>query len=140
MFLIFINDLSSVVQYFKIVLFADDFKLFRCARSHEDSLLLREDVDWGLVFGQLFVYQCFEDEGIKIKRKSHDIIYHYMVGGTCIECATHIRNVGVNVDRNLSFKTQVHNLTSSPSRTVEIIACVTRWFLNPAPQTSNSCT
>jgi hypothetical protein len=45
MFLLFINDISTVINNSKFLLFADDLKLFHCIESPEDCAKLQLDVD-----------------------------------------------------------------------------------------------
>jgi hypothetical protein len=50
LFNLFINDLCRSVQYCKILIFADDVKIFRVINSPHDCLLLQSDInsvsDW----------------------------------------------------------------------------------------------
>jgi hypothetical protein len=60
LFLLYVNDLSDVVNNAKVAYFADDTKLFKCVDSHIDGALIQSDLDnleeWltssGLVFNQ----------------------------------------------------------------------------------------
>lgn len=45
LFLIFINDICSIVKHSQLLLFSDDLKLFRVINNIDDRLLLQSDID-----------------------------------------------------------------------------------------------
>lgn len=45
LFLLFVNDISSVIKYSKFLLLADDLKLFKQIRCYDDAILLQKDVN-----------------------------------------------------------------------------------------------
>ena len=80
LFLLYVNDISKCIRNSELLLFADDAKLFKEIRSHNDCLFLQKDVDafslwcntWCM---QLSIEKCFH-MNFSLKR-SRNVSFDY---------------------------------------------------------------
>ena len=122
LFLLFINDLPELARNL-VRLFADDTKLFGRARTIEDCQRLQEDIDkfesWSDTSGMSF-------HPMKCKRmrigKGHAPMTYTMTdeNGNKVELATvnEEKDLGVIIDRDLSFKSHVSEVTNKATQKV----------------------
>lgn len=109
LFLLFINDVTSVFKYSKCLLYADDLKIFTCIKNFSDAINLQHDVD---ALSDWCIRNCLSLNVNKCKcmtfsRKMNPINFNYMINGTNLEKATSIRDLGVIFDMKLSFNMHI---------------------------------
>ena len=111
LFVLFINDMPSVLSYSSILaLFADDVKCFRAIKSHTDCALLQGDIDklvdwsdnWKLAFNINKCSLC------TVTTKRNPIISNYKMGGKILSRVGAQRDLGVLMSDTASFSDHIH--------------------------------
>jgi hypothetical protein len=126
-FNIFINDLSAKINHSKILLFADDLKIYRNIKSAEDCKALQVDID-------AVQHLCGENgielniQKTKIKsftRNTNSIHFKYFVKYVLILGAECIKDLCVMLDSKLYFHCQVDFVYSHALSTLGLIRLIT---------------
>lgn len=114
LFILFINDIVSCVSDAKILLFADDVKLFLSVRSVLDCTRLQADIEH--VSNWCFKnHLSFNPEKTKhnvLSRKREFISFYYNLEGALIPRVSFVRDLGVRIDSSFFFffqRTCVYN-------------------------------
>jgi hypothetical protein len=111
LFLIYINDLPSVVQHSNIFLYADDAKILKSITNKLDCILLQRDLDaiglwcqtWQLT---LNIAKCFTVRFGFVDRP----VFSYSFFGSPIALRNNVTDLGVISDEHLSFSDHCHSL------------------------------
>jgi hypothetical protein len=109
LFLIYINDLPSVVQHSHMLLYADDAKILKSITSRLDCILLQIDLDaigswcktWQLT---LNIAKCFTVRYGLINRP----VFTYSFYGSPITLCNNIIDLGVIFDECMTFSDQCY--------------------------------
>jgi hypothetical protein len=130
LFKIFINDISAKIDHSKILLFADDLKVYRNSKSAEDFKALQVDTDtvqqWWSENGMEFNIQ--KAKMISFTRKSISIHFKHFVKDVLILRAQCIKDTGVMADSKLYFHCRVDLLYSQARRTSGLIRFIAYIF------------
>jgi hypothetical protein len=120
LFNLFINDLCSTVQYCKILIFADDVKIFRVINSPHDCLLLQSDInsvsDW--CFANSMRLNTAKTRVMSYTRKTNFLSYNYQLCRATITRTSSIRDLGVFFDSKLNFHNHVDYVFSEWGRRI----------------------
>lgn len=109
LFLLFINDVTSVLKYSNCLMYADDIKIFACVKSFGDAINLQHDVDslndWSKVNGlNLNLIKC---KCMSFYRKLRPIDFNYSIDNTSLEKVSSMRDLGVIFDNKLNFNMHI---------------------------------
>ena len=112
LFLLYINDMPSVVRSAKIALFADDAKLVMKISNVEDCLALQDDLnnlsDWGKTWGMYFnVSKC---KVLTVSRSHNPFTKEYCINENILEHVGNFKDLGVVIDSKLTFREHVRTL------------------------------
>lgn len=112
-FILFINDLPALLQC-ENLLYADDLKIYRCIQGPNDCTALQDDVDtllrWCASNGmEISRGKC---KVITFHRIRSPIITEYRIGGEPLERVQSIKDLGVILDRKLSFNEHISAVTA----------------------------
>lgn len=118
LFLIFINDLCSLLHDVDFLLYADDLKLYRSVNCFDDYLLLQDNVDiigcWCGQYGMsLSVKKC---NIVSFSRKP-PCKYVYQSDEMPIARSTIVKDLGIWLDSHLDFKKHV-DITCAKAKSV----------------------
>jgi len=108
LFLLFINDLPSVVDS-QVRLFADDCLMYRPVYSVEDQVSLQRDLAslerWGDAWGMHFnANKC---QIMSITRGKSHLIYFYSLSGHFLESVQEAKYLGITLSNSLSWSPHV---------------------------------
>lgn len=111
-FILFVNDLFSVILYSFILGFADDFKIFKKIMSVLDCMLLQDDLNrfyvWCNKNGMsLNPAKCVV---ITFNRKLSCLTHEYLVNGNILSKCDKVLDLGVTMDSKLDFRAHVNNV------------------------------
>lgn len=132
LFLLFINDLKSVIKHSQFLLFADDCKLFKSISNISDQYTLQQDID-------LFVEWCGRNQlelnidkckHMSFSRQLNPTNFNYHIGGNRIEIVTCMKDLGVYMDRKLSYRYHVDHIVTKANKLLGFISRTTRSFSN----------
>lgn len=133
LFSLFINDICKDI-FSHSLLFADDMKIFRIVRGPEDCRLLQQDLDQ---LGTWCDRNCLPLNVQKCKKMTISLrnnVQHfdYTLCGASLPDSEAVRDLGVVVDRRLSFNSHIDQLVSSALKTLGFVTRVTSEFANIA--------
>ena len=105
LFVIMVNDLPTVINHAKCLLYADDLKLFSEIRSEADGLALQRDInailDWSIKNKMEFnPSKCFI---MTFSRARHPVMLSYKIDDSNITRTTGMKDLGVTFDHSLTF-------------------------------------
>lgn len=125
LFLIFIDDITEVVDHASVLLFADDIKIYNEIGSSYDSLRLQSDINklfqWCEANGLFFKDERTRCALLSIYRTRTNINAIYMMDGKVIERKNEVRDLGVLVDRRMQFSTHIAQITSKARQMIGYI-------------------
>ena len=129
LFAIYINDLPSICEEkgVKVLLYADDIKLFKEIKKHEDVKALQEGLDAVLDWAEKNGMDINSDKTkhVTYTRKTQYIATTYDIYGTTIEKQQKIKDLGVTFDSRLMFDLHIQNIADTSRRAVCYI--ITNW-------------
>ena len=133
LFILFINDLPSCLRFCKILLFADDAKLFSVIKSPIDCSKIQKDIDsiknWCVENDlKLNLNKCKTISFFK-PRSSHSE-YVYRIDQTDIERVSSIKDLGVIFDCSLNFYEHIDSICSKARSMLGFINRCSKEFSN----------
>ena len=109
LFLIYIDDIFSVVKHSKIKVFADDSKLHKDISSHIDRILLQEDL--------LSVVNWADANNMELNEEKFQLLQHgklpdlkqpyILPSGETLKGSDHVKDLGVYIDPDLNWRTHI---------------------------------
>lgn len=112
LFILYINSLPDYLLYSKVLLFADDIKLFLKINSSSDCLLLQSDLDtfsdWANHLNlDLNISKC---HAMSFSRKPSPISNTYSLEGFPVNRVSIIKDLGIYFTPTLSFEFHINNI------------------------------
>lgn len=125
LFALFINDLPSLVKS-KILLFADDLKIFLEIKSVNDARQLQNDiniiVDWCTLNGlRVNINKC-NTMTFTRKQQNNIFTFNYNINDVALNKVNSCKDLGVTFDSKLSFDMHFRNITTRAYRTLGFIS------------------
>jgi hypothetical protein len=104
-FISFVNRISVIFDYVRVLFYADDMKLFLPVSRFKDCLEIQSDLnklwEWGDRNSLLLnVGKC---KTITFARSRHPVEFSYMMGGTVLDQVSSINDLGVIMDEKTTF-------------------------------------
>ena len=130
LFVLFVNDLPNVIKSSKILLYADDIKLYKQIQLDRDVSLFQADIDaiaFWLSQNQLEL-SASKSGVLKIGDKFQPIAAQYSINGTIISDYENFQDLGVFIDKSLDFDKHISYVRS---RSVRTYKCMYNNFLSP---------
>lgn len=112
LFLIFINDVVSVLRYCKCLLYADDLKFFCVIKSLDDCVNMQCDLEC-LVSWCKSNYLSLNVKKCKVMhfyRNRNPVFCNYFVGGTILESVETFNDLGVLFNSDVTFSSHIDNI------------------------------
>lgn len=133
LFILFINDIGTVIRFSKFLLFADDIKIFRSIKSSLNAERLQIDLnainEWSLRNGlDLNINKC---QSISFTRSQDPYYYDYSIDSHILFKPDCMKDLGVWMDPKLKFKIHIHKVCCKASRTLGFLNRSTRSFSDP---------
>lgn len=115
LFLVFINDLTILLRDCKFSLYADDLKIFKVIKSHDDVQILQGCLSiihlWCLKKGMsLNVSKC---NVMTFSKKRSFVEHHYSIDNKKLEQVSCVRDLGVILDKSLTFDFHIDKICNS---------------------------
>jgi hypothetical protein len=128
LFLIYVNDLPSVVKNGTIKMYADDAKVYKSVRNNADVALLQSDLSaieaWSVLWClPLNIKKCV----LFRLRDIPNITDVYVLHGTNLTMVEHVKDLGVYFSKNLNFAYHCNYVYSCASRRLSLML---RSFIN----------
>ncbi len=112
LFVLFINDMFSCVSAeTNIALYADDTKIWRRITMFSDHFILQNDInnlfDWSVRNKMVFHPNKCKALSVTLQRNILDNlpfnVFNYEINGTCIDYVKSQRDLGININTNLTW-------------------------------------
>ena len=128
-FLLYFNDVNGYIEGPRLS-FADDLKIFSVIRSSEDALFLQRQLsrfaEWCEINRMtLNPNKC---SVITFSRKKMPIRFDYQLEGNAIERVSCIKDLGVHLDEQLTFKQHVTYIVAKASRCLGFVMRIAKSF------------
>lgn len=125
LFMLFINDLPEVIKYCKVLLYADDVKIFLSHKNCSDQIYLQDDLNsfhkWCNVnLMELNLKKCKHMHFSRL----YDAVGFYSLGGHQLELVDVFLDLGVLLDAKLTF---VQHITMTVNKARGVLAFIKRW-------------
>lgn len=131
LFSLFVNDITKSLTS-RVLLFADDLKLFKVIHSEMDCLDLQKDLcrlnDW-CVYNKLPL-NTGKCNVMTFSTKTNKIIYNYTIQSTDINRCTSFKDLGILFDPTLSFSFHIENIAKSSVKMLGFIFRTCSTFTN----------
>ena len=118
LFLFFINDMPDCAEHSILSLFADDAKYFRKINNVDDCERLQHDLnsldEWSQVWKLNF--NVIKFKVASFTRNTKHIVFNYHLNGTILENVSCYNDLGVTVDKSLSFNNHISNVINKCNR------------------------
>lgn len=123
LFLVFINDIRSYIEYSDFLLFADDIKVYAEIRSQGDTRKLQMDIDNVFKWCQdnRLYFNINKCNVITLCRNNTSVMNDYVLDGQIVTRVDEIRDLGVTVDSRFRFVTHVEKIISAARQTIGFI-------------------
>lgn len=111
LFILYVNDISFILKNIKVLIYADDMKLFLEIKNNDDIKIFQNEIRLFYIWCnksllELNVQKC---NTIAISRKRNTPNITIMLGNQVVERCDQIRDLGVLVDSKLTF-TEHYNI------------------------------
>ena len=132
LFLLYVNDLPEVISSSsRVLMFADDTKIFREIKTLGDASSLQEDLGklatWSQSSGLLFnEAKC---KAQHITRKTKPILSSYKLNNTALELYAAEKDLGVWISKDLTWYKQVNEQSSRANKLLGDLKKNTRFIL-----------
>lgn len=125
LFTLFINDLPSIILHSKVLMYADDVKIFKTFKEPNDQLLLQSDIDklsqWCKInLMELNIKKCNHMSFFRI-RKFESIYY---INDSTLLKVHNINDLGVLLDHRLNFR---DHITLTVNKAMGVLGFMKRW-------------
>jgi hypothetical protein len=131
LFNLFMNDLCSSVHYCKLLISADDVKIFRVIYLPHYCLLLQSDInsvsDWCIANSMRL--NTAKMHVVSYTRKTNLLSYNHQLYCATITHASSIKDLGVFFDSKLHFHSHVDYVFSECIKLLGLIHSITLAFL-----------
>lgn len=123
LFILFINEVAKILSRNCRLLYADDVKIFMTVRNIDDCLELQRLINafdnWcSINLMSLSINKCFV---ISFHRKLKPVIFNYSIAGTDLVRVQVIKDLGILLDRELTFKSHYQDIISRANRQLGFI-------------------
>ena len=132
LFVIFINDVKNCFKNSRILLYADDLKIYRCINSAEDHKLLQEDLNrfnnyCSLNHLQLSLNKC---KIITFTKKKKISTFKYTLSGKNLVRVNSIKDLGITLDNKLHLDVHIQNIINKAYKMYGFIMRSCNKFVN----------
>lgn len=133
LFVLFFNDVSHVLSNCYLLFYADDLKIYLIVRSINDCRQLQEQLD-------LFVSWCTLNHLsisvskcciISFRRMKSPVLYNYAINGTILNRVDNVKDLGVLLDHQLTFKMHYSETVDKANRQLGFIFKIASEFDDP---------
>lgn len=133
LFILYINDMNTCFQSSKVLIYADDTKIYKAIASHTDCQDMQTEL------GRFYEYcnanhlylnldKCY---CISFTRKKNPIFFDYTVAGIIIKRVSTIRDLGIILDTKLSFIPHIDYICKKAFKNLGMILRIGKPFRRP---------
>ena len=122
LFSLYINDLSDGMSS-RVLMFADDAKLFRKIACQSDAEVLQKDLNQLCKWSKTWMLKLNPSKckSFRMTLKTKPLVTTYFIGNTTLEEVEHIRDLGVILDSKLTFSSHIENTVKKSNRALGVL-------------------
>jgi hypothetical protein len=133
LFVIFINDVKKCFKHSRVLLYADDLKIYRKINNVDDQSLLQEDLNrfdhyCSQNHLQLSLNKC---KLITFTKKIKINEFNYSLGGKSLTRVSNIKDLGITLDSKLHFDIHIQNIIRKAFKMYGFVMRSSCEFKNP---------
>ena len=118
LFVLYVDDIRSVVQTSSLKLFADDVCLYTQVSSYDDCLKLQSDLSricsWSIKWQlKLNPQKC---DALNISNKRSPIVFNYCIGPSSISWSEKVKYLGIIFNSKLKWRDQCHHVVNKATQ------------------------
>ena len=112
LFILYVNDIYSVIHHSKHGMFADDLSIYMEVSTPADCALLQHDLDGIVRWSNQWQLQlnCSKCEALNVSNKRSPLMYTYTISNQPIQWSHQCRYLGVLIDSHLRWKAHCRDL------------------------------
>ena len=123
LFLLYVDELTTIPKVCKLKLFADDVLLYVSVKSVKDCQLLQKDlsaiVEWSKLWQlNLNPRKC---EALSITNKKKPIIFTYFIGDQPVKWTNLVKYLGIHINSKLQWSTQCQIVAAKATRILNVL-------------------
>ena len=120
LFLVYINDLPSVISSSNTFIFADDTKCFKIIKTESDIQLLQNDLT-SLAHWSDNNHLSFNISKFVLLRLHNKFNSEYTIHGNAIPHSSSCKDLGINLSDNLSWRLHYQTITSKAYKSLGLL-------------------
>lgn len=132
LFILFINDITTVIRNSNILLFADDIKIYKAIKSPLDCLLFQEDLsalhEWSNT--NLLPFNLQKCNIMSFLTGHTTIIRKYKINYVSLPRVTKIRDLGITYNTRFNFDDHIQNIIAKSNKRLGILKYSAKNFKN----------
>lgn len=124
LFLLFIDDLCDIIEDTQIKLFADDVKLYQAISStnmQEDQLKLQLSLKKLENYAKMWQLSIATEKCSFLQVGKCNINFEYHINGSVIPKQNNCKDLGILIDKNLKFDSQINNICKKAYNIVNML-------------------
>ena len=123
LFILYVNDIYSVIHHSKHGMFADDLSIYMEVSTPADCALLQHDLDGIVRWSNQWQLQlnCSKCEALNVSNKRSPLMYAYTISNQPIQWSHQCRYLGVLIDSHLRWKAHCRDLVNRGSRVLNLL-------------------
>ena len=122
LFLIYINDIPSLLVTVKTLLYADDTKCIHTIATNEDPLLLQEDLNSLSTWSKSNLsFNLQKTVLLQFSCSKSPVVHDYQLNETSINCRDHYKDLGVIFSHDLSWSKHISSIVAKAYKTLALI-------------------
>ena len=123
LFLLYIDDIVDCIHHSKIMLFADDTKMYRVVKDNSDCLKLQNDLDkllsWSIKWKMTFnVNKC---KLVTVTLKKHPVVFQYSMNNDPLERCLSTKDIGVTIESKLNWNMHIKSCVNKASKVLGLV-------------------
>jgi len=123
LFILYINDLHSLIKSSSLKLYADDVALYATVSSYQDCVNLQDDLariyDWSLIWQlKLSPSKC---EALNITNKHSPVSFTYTIGSISVAWCSKVKYLGVVITSNLKWNDHCQRIVQKATQSLNRI-------------------
>ena len=123
LFILYVNDIYSVINYSKHGMFADDLAIYREVHTSADCKLLQSDLASVLLWSQRWQLSLnsAKCEAINVSNKRSPVSFSYVINSQPIKWSSQLRYLGVFFDSHLKWSAHCRHTVAKATRKLNLL-------------------
>ena len=123
LFILYVNDIYSIIHHSKYGMFADDLSIYKDVSTTADCALLQQDLDSIVQWSKRWQLQlnCGKCEALNVSNKRSPLLYTYTISSQPLRWSSQCRYLGVLIDTHLRWGAHCRSIAQKSSRVLNLL-------------------